>query len=70
MRSISTSEAPRCLCEEVLDGEGPWMKKPIAATRSGTGSWTRGEATTKQFEAYLRLIYNRPDMLARFPHGF
>lgn len=28
------------------------------------------EATVKQFEAYLRLIYNRPDMLARFPHGF
>ncbi|MFY0525961.1 Wall-associated protein precursor [Archangium gephyra] len=28
------------------------------------------EATAKQFEAYLRLIYNRPDMLARFPHGF
>lgn len=27
-------------------------------------------ATTKQFEAHLREIYNRPDMLARFPHGF
>ncbi|MFE8605392.1 Wall-associated protein precursor [Archangium violaceum] len=28
------------------------------------------DATTKEFEAHLREIYNRPDMLARFPHGF
>lgn len=28
------------------------------------------EATAKQFEALLRQIYNRPDMRARFPHGF
>jgi hypothetical protein len=28
------------------------------------------EATPKQFEAYLREIYRRPDMLKRFPHGF
>ncbi|HEX8440543.1 Wall-associated protein precursor [Archangium sp.] len=27
-------------------------------------------ATPKQFEALLRQIYNRPDMRARFPHGF
>jgi len=28
------------------------------------------EATPHQFEAKLREIYNRPDMRARFPHGF
>ncbi|HEX5752911.1 MAG TPA: Wall-associated protein precursor [Archangium sp.] len=27
-------------------------------------------ATAEQFEAYLRSIYNRPDMLKRFPLGF
>lgn len=29
-----------------------------------------GTATAKEFEAFLREIYNRPDMLARFPNGF
>jgi hypothetical protein len=28
------------------------------------------EATAKQFEAMLRLIYNRPEMRARFPNGY
>jgi uncharacterized Zn finger protein len=28
------------------------------------------KATADQFEAFLREIYNRPDMLKRFPHGF
>jgi hypothetical protein len=28
------------------------------------------EATPRQFEAYLRDIYNRPELRARFPHGF
>jgi hypothetical protein len=28
------------------------------------------QATPKEFEAYLREIYSRPDMLKRFPHGF
>jgi hypothetical protein len=28
------------------------------------------EATPKQFEAFLREIYRRPEMLKRFPHGF
>ncbi len=34
--------------------------------------WIRrfDEATQKEFEAFLREIYNRPDMLERFPHGF
>ncbi|MFP2906584.1 Wall-associated protein precursor [Pyxidicoccus sp. 3LFB2] len=27
-------------------------------------------ATAKQFEAFLRTIYSRPEMLARFPNGF
>ena len=27
-------------------------------------------ATPKQFEQYLREIYNRPEMRKRFPHGF
>ncbi|MFP2925186.1 Wall-associated protein precursor [Pyxidicoccus sp. 3LG] len=27
-------------------------------------------ATPQQFEAYLRSIYSRPEMLARFPNGF
>jgi erythromycin esterase-like protein len=35
-------------------------------------AWLREhrEATQKQFEAYLRDIYKRPGMRARFPHGF
>jgi len=28
------------------------------------------QATPKQFEAFLRQIYSRPAMRARFPHGF
>lgn len=28
------------------------------------------KATAKQFEEFLRSIYNRPAMRARFPHGF
>jgi hypothetical protein len=28
------------------------------------------KATAEQFEAFLREIYSRPDMLKRFPHGF
>lgn len=28
------------------------------------------KATSKEFEAFLRKIYDRPDMRARFPHGF
>jgi hypothetical protein len=28
------------------------------------------KATAEQFEALLREIYSRPDMLKRFPHGF
>ena len=28
------------------------------------------QATPQQFEAYLRSIYSRPEMLARFPNGF
>jgi hypothetical protein len=28
------------------------------------------QATPKQFEAFLRQIYSRPDMRTRFPHGF
>jgi hypothetical protein len=31
---------------------------------------SRRRATAEQFEAFLREIYNRPDMLRRFPHGF
>jgi hypothetical protein len=30
----------------------------------------RENATQKEFEAFLREIYNRKDMLERFPHGF
>jgi hypothetical protein len=26
--------------------------------------------TAEQFEAFLREVYSRPDMLKRFPHGF
>ncbi|MGZ3459341.1 MAG: Wall-associated protein precursor, partial [Archangium sp.] len=29
-----------------------------------------GEATPKQFEDFLREIYSRPEMRARFPNGF
>ncbi|MFL5344171.1 MAG: Wall-associated protein precursor [Hyalangium sp.] len=34
--------------------------------------WLRrfDEATQKEFEAFLREIYNRKEMLERFPHGF
>ena len=28
------------------------------------------DVTAKQFEAYLREIYKRPELLKRFPHGF
>jgi hypothetical protein len=28
------------------------------------------QTTSKQFEAFLRKIYDRPDMRERFPHGF
>ncbi len=28
------------------------------------------KATPKEFEAFLREIYSRPDMLRRFPRGF
>jgi hypothetical protein len=28
------------------------------------------KATPKQFEAFLRQLYNRPELLKRFPHGF
>jgi len=30
----------------------------------------RRDATPEQFEKFLRDIYNRPEMKARFPHGF
>ena len=35
-------------------------------------AWLRKteDATPKQFEAYLREIYSRPDMRARFPNGY
>jgi hypothetical protein len=34
--------------------------------------WLQREtrATPKQFEKFLREIYNRPEMLKRFPNGF
>ena len=31
---------------------------------------TYQDATAKQFEAYLREVYKRPELLKRFPHGF
>jgi hypothetical protein len=31
---------------------------------------TYGKATPKDFEAFLRQIYNRPELLKRFPRGF
>jgi len=31
---------------------------------------THKQATPAEFEAFLRQIYNRLDMRARFPHGF
>jgi hypothetical protein len=35
-------------------------------------AWLRRypKVTAEQFEAFLREIYSRPDMLKRFPHGF
>ncbi|WPB75826.1 Wall-associated protein precursor [Archangium violaceum] len=35
-------------------------------------AWLRKteDATREQFEAFLREIYSRPDMLARFPNGY
>ncbi len=35
-------------------------------------AWLRKtkDATREQFEAYLRELYSRPDMLARFPNGY
>jgi hypothetical protein len=55
------------------------MRRPTVAIRIGTGlvdkeviAWlkNRPKATPEQFEAYLREIYRRPDMLERFPRGF
>jgi len=33
--------------------------------------WVRdhAEATAQQFEAYLREVYSRPDLVTRFPNG-
>ena len=31
---------------------------------------TNGTATARKFEEYLREIYSRPEMLARFPNGY
>ncbi|NMO15797.1 Wall-associated protein precursor [Pyxidicoccus fallax] len=35
-----------------------------------TWLWNNRTATPAQFEAFLRSIYSRPEMLARFPNGF
>ncbi|WP_164015351.1 Wall-associated protein precursor [Pyxidicoccus trucidator] len=32
--------------------------------------FTHRQATPQQFEAFLRSVYSRPEMLARFPNGF
>jgi hypothetical protein len=62
-------------------GEGRHARPPggkTGASRAPAFSWTQVIAwferyrnvTPKQFEAFLREIYSRPDMLKRFPLGF
>jgi hypothetical protein len=58
----------RAVDKEAHCGYQSWHRK----VDEGVIEWleTYRNATPKQFEAFLRQIYSRPEMLKRFPHGF
>ncbi|HYO51426.1 Wall-associated protein precursor [Archangium sp.] len=58
----------RAVDEEAHCGYQEWHQKVDAEVIQ----WLKDHrnATLKQFEAFLRQIYDRPAMRARFPHGF
>jgi hypothetical protein len=58
----------RAIDEAAHCGYQDWHRKVDAEVIN----WleTHRAATARQFEEFLHSIYNRPDMLARFPHGF
>lgn len=58
----------RAVDEKAHCGYQEWHRKVDAEVVQ----WLKDNrnATSKQFEAFLRKIYDRPDMRARFPHGF
>jgi hypothetical protein len=58
----------RAVDEQAHCGYQDWHRKVDAEVIAWLNS--RRRATAEQFEAFLREIYNRPDMLKRFPHGF
>nr|WP_257461328.1 Wall-associated protein precursor [Archangium lipolyticum] len=58
----------RAVDEKSHCGYQDWHRKVDAEVISWLERFR--EATPQQFEAFLREIYRRPDMLKRFPHGF
>ncbi|MCY1081169.1 Wall-associated protein precursor [Archangium lansingense] len=58
----------RAVDEQAHCGYQEWHRKVDAEVVE----WLKEhrDATSKQFEAFLRTIYDRPDMRVRFPHGF
>ena len=58
----------RAVDKEAHCGYQEWHRKVDKEVIDWLESYDK--ATPKQFEAFLRQIYNRPEMLKRFPHGF
>lgn len=58
----------RAVDEQAHCGYQEWHRKVDAEVVEWLRRYER--ATSKEFEAFLREIYNRPDMRARFPNGF
>jgi hypothetical protein len=58
----------RAVDEQAHCGYQEWHRKVDAEVIA----WLRNRprATAKEFEAFLREVYSRPDLLKRFPHGF
>ena len=58
----------RAVDEEAHCGYQEWHRKVDEEVIAWLRRYSR--ATAQQFEAFLREIYSRPDMLKRFPRGF
>ncbi len=58
----------RAVDEQAHCGYQDWHRKVDAEVIDWLERYRK--ATPKEFEAFLREIYRRPDMLRRFPHGF
>nr|WP_257462512.1 Wall-associated protein precursor [Archangium lipolyticum] len=58
----------RAVDEEAHCGYQDWHRKVDEEVIKWLEEYTR--ATPKQFETFLRQLYNRPDIRAKFPHGF